>query len=124
MQLVVGGSASQGTKSRAGTFCGDDEFCMDGAIYKSEDGAGYWHTALALHDGMFTGLAVHPATPSIVVAAHYFFGIHVSGNSGAFWNQFNEGLGTDFVRSLAISHTAPYTTYAGTEDFGVYKFNE
>jgi hypothetical protein len=90
-------------------------------VIKSVDGGSNWMNVLPM-TSTFTAVAVDPANPSIVYAAHRLFGIFRTTNAGLSWNEMNSSIATHVVLSLAIdATTTPSTVYAGLDDSGVNK---
>jgi photosystem II stability/assembly factor-like uncharacterized protein len=70
--------------------------------------------------GTILDLAVDPTRPQVVYAATYEGGVFKTANGGRTWRPANDGLGSYYVRSLAVDPSDPATLYAGTEG-GVFK---
>jgi photosystem II stability/assembly factor-like uncharacterized protein len=99
-----------------------------GTIFKSTDGGEQWREVpIAVPAGaVISSLAIDPATPSIVYAAHGPFGAGKSGvlksiDAGETWIAAQSGLpDTILVNALAIDPSAPARIYAAT-DQGVFR---
>lgn len=98
-------------------------------LFKSTDGGVTW-------SGIGTGLeqflgepstvvavVVDPGDSNVVYVAMPLGGIWRSGDAGASWQPFSEGLGSAAIRSLAIAAGRPATLYAGTSS-GVFTITE
>jgi hypothetical protein len=67
-----------------------------------------------------TAVVIHPGSPNILYISTSGNGVFKSGDGGASWSSFNEGLTNLEVRVLAKAPDDPITLYAGTSG-GVFR---
>lgn len=102
----------------------------NGVIYRSLDAGASWQVSLkdmpnpGQQDWAY-GLAIHPASPNIILAATHEYGILRSDDSGYTWYGFNEGLATIGIipaRDIVIdAQHSPFYAYSGFWHDGVRK---
>jgi hypothetical protein len=69
---------------------------------------------------IMTAVVIHPGSPNILYISTSGNGVFKSGDGGASWSSFNEGLTNLEVRVLAKAPDDPITLYAGTSG-GVFR---
>jgi photosystem II stability/assembly factor-like uncharacterized protein len=91
-------------------FAGD---YYGGGLYRSNNGAISW--TLVLSDTAVRAVAVHPLSPTIVLAGDREEGLYRSVDGGNAWALVDAaaGLTDPHVRALAFAPAAPDTVYAG-----------
>lgn len=92
-------------------------------VYRSGDAGLTWTAANAgIASANVYGLAIDPATPSIVFATT-LSGLFRSSNGGTTWLQLTNGLTRTEMLSVAISPASSRVVYVGT-DLGVFKSSD
>jgi photosystem II stability/assembly factor-like uncharacterized protein len=89
-------------------------------VFKSIDGGASWF-AVDSPQHLTTALAVDPLTTNNLYMATYGNGVYKSEDAGSSWADFNGGLTTLNVNTLAIDPLTPTIIYSGT-GAGVYKY--
>ena len=95
------------------------QFTEPSGVYKSTDGGTTW-TQLLETSNESRAVRLHPENSDIVFTAALDDGLQVSMDGGATWQQYNNGLDTTVLTSVAIMGDKVYT---GTQGFGVYGGN-
>ena len=100
-------------------------------VYKSTNGGGAWaSTGPGLNqDAIVYTIAIDPSTPTTLYAGTrspgsqppWGGGMYKSVDGGDTWQERNQGLGEEWVYSIAINPVSPNTLYAATHTAGVYK---
>jgi photosystem II stability/assembly factor-like uncharacterized protein len=100
-------------------FATSSQYPTLGEVFRSDDAGASWSKMSTLPTGI-TALAVDPFSPWTVFVGTSDRGVLVSGDGGATWESFNDGLGNLNVHVLAAFSASPQTLFAGTDD-GVYE---
>ena len=101
-------------------------------VFKSVDEGNNWiQTGPGLNDSAIVyTIAINPSNPNILYAGTrspgseppWGGGVYKSTNGGGSWQDFNQGLGEDWVYGLVINPSLPTTLFAATHSLGVYKY--
>ncbi|OGO16903.1 MAG: hypothetical protein A2Z14_01930 [Chloroflexi bacterium RBG_16_48_8] len=101
-------------------------------VFKTVDGGDNWvQTGPGLNaDAIVYTMVIDPTNPNILYAGTrspgseppWGGGVFKSTNGGGSWQDFNQGLGEDWVYGLVINPDVPTTLFAATHSVGVYKY--
>ena len=91
-------------------------FSNTSGVYRSNDGGKNW-TQLLETSNESRAVRLHPENSDVVFTSALDGGMHLSMDGGATWQEYNRGLDTTVLTSVAVMDDK---VYVGTQGFGVY----